>query len=103
VGLGAGASFLAIGAIAGSQVLSTKAALRKECDADYDCSEQGVAMADRGKRLSVLSTVSFALGAGCSAVGVWLLLGGHDARQPRGDEVSLGLTANGVALRGGFQ
>jgi hypothetical protein len=94
---------LATGAVAGYQVLNTKAALRQECDAENACSEQGVAMAHRGERLSVLSTATFVLGAGCSAVGVWLLLSEHGAQESRGKQISLGAAANGVALRGRFQ
>jgi hypothetical protein len=101
--LGVGASGLAVGAVTGVGVLNAKSQMNDDCDPDGGCSQSGLDAAGRGETLAVVSTVSFALGAGCAAAGGFLLLEGMLwENSESGRSTRLRLNPTGISLRSEF-
>jgi tetratricopeptide (TPR) repeat protein len=70
---GFGLASIAVGLLAGVSVLQQKAAVEAHC-VDKACDEEGMAAADKGKTLSIVSTVATGLGVVVMGTSVYLLM-----------------------------
>lgn len=79
VSLGVGVAGLAAGSITGLMVIDKKNIVERDCQDDYCRTSEGPSAASSGATLSIVSTVSFAVGALATGTGLYLLLSGtHD-------------------------
>lgn len=109
---GLGVVGLGVGAVTGVMALNKKSEVDELCPDPAMCTAEGVAVADSGKTLSIVSTVGLAAGVVGVSVGAILLLGGDDgasqgaARRTPRPRAALGaapLPGGGVlSLRGTF-
>ena len=75
VGIGAiglGAVGLGVGVVTGLMALSAKSDLADRCPDPDSCDSEGVALADRGRALSVVSTTAFVAGVATLGLGAYL-------------------------------
>jgi hypothetical protein len=71
---GAGLLALAGGVITGAMLLGKKSTVDQNCDASKRCNARGLAAADAGETLGVLTTVALATGAVALGAGTYFVL-----------------------------
>jgi hypothetical protein len=91
LGMGLGAALITVGGATGLAVINAKDSVEQDCDARGACSPRGVAAAERGETLSLVSTVAFAAGVGCAGLGAWLWLSNAPQSVRVGIELGPGL------------
>lgn len=97
--MGLGAALITVGGAAGLAVINAKESVEQDCNAQRACSARGVAAAERGEALSLVSTVSFAAGVGFAGLGAWLWL---QSRAPESARVGLELGPGLARVHGRF-
>jgi hypothetical protein len=74
---GVGVAGIVTWAVAGALVLHDKSVVDDNCDAQKRCNDDGLAARDRGKTMSIVSTVGFITGVVGLGAGTYCILSAH--------------------------
>jgi hypothetical protein len=77
---GAGVAGIVTSLVTGALVLSSKSTVEAECK-DKLCSPEGVRAGENGRRMSMVSTIAFSIGAAGVGIGTYLILSAPDKKE----------------------